>query len=170
MFTIKLNEKLEIPLALSNANVLCRKVITGMDWRVLEQADTKIRCKEVSLDNASFSWPAEVEIAMKLVAEDKTEVELKGTIFGFGEIQRSHLQEQLERIRERIELSVLERADLAHSRKPAAARHAEHETAKDFSLSGELEKLVSLFQQGVLTDEEFSKAKQRLLDKADTPL
>jgi hypothetical protein len=99
----------------------------------------------------SFNWPAEVDVVLSSPNASQTTVLLSGSVFGFGPIQKGHLQGQLGNLRNRIELIAQERS----TRAPAAA---------SVPLSVELEKLAALRKDGILTEDEFQKAKQRLLD------
>lgn len=155
MLNTKLNDTMMLDIPLSEALSICRRVVADLGWRVLEQDQTRIRCKEVAVASTSFNWPAEVELTLSSVSQSQTSVYLNGSVFGFGPIQKGHLQGQIGNIRNRIEIAIQERTDEQQRRSGPTGE----------SLGAELEKIASLHKQGILTDEEFQKAKQRLLEK-----
>ena len=152
MLSTKLDDSLVLDMSLSDALAVCRKAVAELGWRVLDQGPTRIRCKEVAVSGMSFNWPAEVEIILSSLGQSQTTVRLGGSVFGLGPIQKGHLQGQMGNLRNRIELATQERAQRTTA-------------SVGSSLSAEIEKLAALRKEGVLTEEEFQKAKQRLLEK-----
>ena len=75
---------------------------------------------------------------------------MNGSVFGLGSLQKNHLQGQMGNLRNRIELAATEKEPKKESTAPT-------------SMATELEKLAALRTQGLLTEEEFQKAKERLL-------
>ena len=153
MLNTKLTDTMTVDMPLSDALALCRRAVADIGWRVLEQGASRIRCKEVAVSAMSFNWPAEVDIILSSIGPSQTTILLNGSVFGVGPIQKNHLLGQMGNLRNRIELANEDR----HSKAPTVAAG---------SLSGELEKLAALRKNGILTDEEFTKAKQRLLEKS----
>jgi hypothetical protein len=151
MLKTKLTDTLMLEVSSSDALAICRSVVADLGWRVMDQSPMNIRCKEVAVSAMSFNWPAEVDVVLSSPNASQTTVLLSGSVFGFGPIQKGHLQGQLGNLRNRIELIAQERS----TRAPAAA---------SVPLSVELEKLAALRKDGILTEDEFQKAKQRLLD------
>lgn len=154
MLSTKLNDSMMLNIPLSETLSICRKVVADLGWRVLEQDQTRLRCKEVAVSGTSFNWPAEVELILSSLNQSQTSIYLNGSIFGFGPIQKGHLQGQLGNLRNRIEIAVQEKTD----------EQQRHIGSTGGSLGAELEKLASLHKQGILTDEEFQMAKKRLLE------
>lgn len=152
LLNTKLNDGLVLDVSLPDALTICRKVVAELGWRVLDQDRTRIRCKEVMVSATSFNWSAEVEIILSSLSQSQTTIYLNGSVFGLGPIQKGHLQGQMGNLRNRIELATQDRAE----RTPAPAGS---------SLSAEIEKLAALRKEGLLTEDEFQKAKQRLLEK-----
>lgn len=146
-------EEFDLSLSLVDAMTACREAITALDWRVMQQGGTGLACKEVTPHGMSFTWAAQVEILLTSKSSDTTRVTLHGSIFGFGPIQSGHLRGQVGNLRNRIELAG------AKGTKPAGRR------TTSTPLVSELEKLVGLHSQGILSDEEYHRAKARLLSK-----
>jgi hypothetical protein len=151
MLNTKHNDSFELPASAAELETACREAVAEIGWRILDQGQGRIRCKEVASSGMSFTWPAEVEIVIS-GGPSSTRVDLNGTVFGLGPIQGNHLRGQMGNLRNRIELAA------GRSSKPAASSGA-----SSGSLTDELEKLASLRDQGVLNEDEFLKAKQRLL-------
>ena len=152
MLNTKLDDSLVLQLPLADTLAICRRAVAELGWRVLDQSPTRVRCKEAAVSGMSFNWPAEVDIILSSHNPSQTSVLLNGSVFGLGPIQKGHLQGQMGNLRNRIELAALDRS----SKAPAEASG---------TLSSELEKLAKLRRDGILTDDEFHRAKQRLLDK-----
>lgn len=152
MLNTKLSDQVVLDLPLSESLLICRKVVVDLGWRVMEQTDNSIRCKEVAPHVVSFTWPAEVDIVLSSTSQSQTAIDMHAKIFGFGPVQKGHLQGQLGNLRNRIELSIQQATKASH---PIIG----------VSLAAELGKLAALHQQGILTIDEFDRAKQRLLEK-----
>ena len=154
MLNTKVEDRIDTNISAENAISICRKAIAEIGWRVLNQSENRIRCKEVAVSGVSFNWPAEVEIIISSSSPSSATIFLNGSIFGFGPIQKGHLQGQIGNLRNRIEIAVQE-----------ALKHpsAEASINSPGSLAEELTKLSSLHKEGILTDEEFRKAKERLI-------
>ena len=130
----------------------CRRAISDLGWRLLEDDGRRLVVKEVSPKATSFTWAAKVEV---VVEEDgnSSEVLLNGSITGMGPVQKGHLRGQLGALRNKIDLAAQD---------AAAAGNGGSDTAE---ISGELERLAGLHQSGVLTDEEFAQAKAQLFER-----
>lgn len=152
MLNTKLTDTLQLDVPVPDALAICRRAVSELGWRVLDQGPTRIRCKEVAVSAMSFNWPAEVEIVLSSSGQSQTIVLLNGSVFGLGPIQKGHLQGQMGNLRNRIEL--------ARENQPSKAP-----VAASTSISAEIEKLAALCKDGILTEEEFHRAKQRLFDK-----
>ncbi len=154
MLNVKINDSIETNLPIEEAYNLCRKVAVDIGWRVLEESQVSLTIKEKAVSGTSFNWPAEVEMILSSIDTDKTVINLRGSIFGGGPVQKGHLQGQLGNIKNRIEVAINE---------IAKAKQKDSSNAK-VSIAEELEKLASLRNSGILTDEEFNEAKKKLLD------
>lgn len=126
--------------------------MADLGWRVLEQSEKRLVCKEVAPQGTSFTWAAQVEILLTGESSDTTKVTLKGSIFGLGPVQSGHLKGQVGNLRNRIELAS------AKGRRPTGDQPT-------ISLVSELEKLAELHARGSLSAEEYQHAKAQLLSK-----
>lgn len=151
MLNTSVEDKIETNVSAEEAMVCCRKAVAEIGWRIMNQSQNRIQCKEVAVSGLSFNWPAEVEINISSTAPSSSTIFLNGTIFGFGPIQRGHLQGQIGNLRNRIEITMHDAVV-----QPAASNTE--------SLGDELIKLSALHKQGILTDDEFRKAKQKLIE------
>jgi hypothetical protein len=142
-----------IPIPIEQAMMICKEAVAATNWRVLEQGESHLKCKEVVTQATSFNWPAEVSIDLKSI-EKGTAVVMNGGISGWGPIQSSHLQGQMGNLRNRMELAFQK---LQESHKQV------HTRQNELSLVSELERLANLRANGALTEEEFQQAKKKLL-------
>jgi Short C-terminal domain len=119
---------------------------------MLDAAPGRMVCKEVSPQVTSFTWSAKLEV---LIAEDEggSFIQLNGSIAGMGPVQKGHLRGQLGALKNNIEVEAESHADAATP---------PHGNAQ-LTVSEELEKLGDLHSRGVLSDQEFVRAKARLL-------
>lgn len=110
-------------------------------------------CREGSTaDLLRGTWPVQVEISLSAGSSSVlTKVVANGSNFGFGPIQKNHLKGQMGNLRNRIELRASEGITVV----PQSSE----------SLTSEIERLAELHVQGILTDEEFRRAKERLLSE-----
>jgi hypothetical protein len=148
----KYREEFQLHTPLEDGMIVCREAVAGLGWRVLEQSEMRLVCKEVTPQGTSFTWAAQVEILLAGESADTTKVTLNGSIFGLGPIQSGHLKGQVGSLRNRIELGAAKSYRLARSQTST-------------TLASELEKLAELHTRGILSDEEYHKAKARLLSK-----
>ena len=148
------DEELSLDLLLEDSRDACREGIAAIDWALREEGEARLVCKEVS-DPApwmSGHWAVQVEIVLGATEASGTRVFLHGTNRGMGPIQSNHVKDQVLRLRSQI-------ASAADRRRAALRSHTSG------SVSSELEALGHLHSRGILTDEEFSRAKSRLLDR-----
>ncbi len=108
MLNIKVEDRIDANISAENAISICRKVVAEIGWRILDQSENRIRCKEVAVSGVSYNWPAEVEIIISSSSSSSATIFLNGSIFGFGPIQKGHLQGQIGNLRNRIEIAVQE--------------------------------------------------------------
>lgn len=146
----KHRETLELDLPADAVEQVCRRAISELGWRILEDEGTRLVVKEVSPQSTSFTWSAKIDVVVEEI-EGGSEISLNGSITGMGPIQKGHLRGQLGALRNKITLAA---QDAAPSGESASASG---------DLSGELTRLGDLHLSGVLTEEEFAQAKARLL-------
>ncbi len=146
-------EELLLDLSLEDSREACREGIVAVGWALQYEGEARLVCKEVS-DPApwlSGHWAVQVEILLHETTPSRTQVVFNGSNRGMCPIQSNHVKDQVSKLRSQI-------ASIANRRQvPARSKTTG-------SVSSELEKLGHLHAQGVLTDEEFSRAKSRLLD------
>jgi hypothetical protein len=142
-----------VDLPAEAAEQACRRAISALGWRLLEDDGRRLVVKEVSPKVTSFTWAAKVEVVVEGDG-DGSEVLLNGSITGMGPVQKGHLRGQLGALKNKIDLAA---QDATASDGSGAAGVVE--------ISGELERLAGLHQSGVLTDEEFAQAKAQLLER-----
>ena len=140
---------MQVELPADAVEQACRRAISGLGWRLLEDERRRLGVKEISPNAVSFTWAAKVEIVIDEAGPD-CRILLNGSITGLGPVQKGHLRGQVGALRNKIELAT---KDVGTD---AAGGNA--------LISGELERLAGLNRSGVLTDEEFAKAKAQLLD------
>ena len=148
----KHRDTLELDLPAGAAEQACRRAISELGWRLLEDEGRRLVVKEVSPKVTSFTWAAKVEVVIKENSAG-SEILLNGSITGMGPVQNGHLRGQLGALRNRIGLASQDVADDSN------------DGTGDGEISGELERLAGLRGSGVLTDEEFAQAKARLLGR-----
>jgi hypothetical protein len=144
---------LQVDLPADAAEQACRRAISDLGWRLLEDDGRRLVVKEVSPKATSFTWAAKVEVVVE-AAGVGSEILLNGSITGMGPVQKGHLRGQLGALRNKIDLAA---QDAAADDGASGAGVGE--------ISGELERLAGLHQSGVLTDEEFAQAKAQLLER-----
>ena len=108
MLNTKVEDRIDTEVSAENAISFCRKAVAEVGWRILDQSQNRIRCKEVAVSAISFNWPAEVEIIIFSNGPSSTTIFLNGSIFGFGPIQKGHLQGQIGSLKNRIEIIMQE--------------------------------------------------------------
>ena len=136
-----------VGVPLQEAVELCREAVSGLGWEVLEQTGPRIVCHE-SLPEVRL-WSAKVEIELSAHGQDTTLIHIEGSFFGFGPVPSRHVKGQVGRLRNEIEV--------------VAKRRVSPASGGASGLSAELEKLSDLRQRGALTEEEYLKAKAKLL-------
>jgi hypothetical protein len=146
--------KFTVPLGIDDVMMVCKEAVASTGWRVTEAGNVRLKCKEVSVQSTSFTWPAEVMIELT-THETGTIITMNGSIFGFGPIQSGHLEGQVGNLRNRIEVGLNK---MIESKKQDQFSHQQGS-----SLISELERLANLHEKGALTDDEFQQAKKIVL-------
>jgi hypothetical protein len=134
--------------AVSNA---CQLAVADLGWRILAKTDSSITCKEVSPTWVSFTNAAQIEVLWREMSPTTTEIELNGSILGFGPIQSGHLRGQMGNLQNRIHL-FLNKTNVV----------PEIFMTK-LSISEELERLADMRSRDIISDEEFRAAKAKIL-------
>ena len=140
-----------INLTKNEAILACKNATAQLGWRIMGDNTDSIICKEIASQATSFTWPAEVTINI-IENGEKTKIVLNGSIMGFGPIQSNHLRGQMGRTR-----NLIENCSLQLKNQSATQNKTE-------SLSNELERLADLHSKGILSDEEFKNAKNKLIN------
>ncbi len=146
--------KFTAPLGIDDVMMVCKEAVASTGWRVTEAGNTRLRCKEISVQSTSFTWPAEVMIELT-THETGTTITMNGSIFGFGPIQSGHLEGQVGNLRNRIEVGLNKTIE--------SKKQAQFSQQQGSPLVSELERLANLHEKGALTDDEFQQAKKKLL-------
>ena len=142
--------ELDLPYSLTSVERACHEAVTELGWLVLDQRDNVLVCKEhIAFTCCSTHYPAHVEIVW-MQDGGNTRITLNGSIFYGGPIQNKHLKEQVENLKNRIEINL---------------RNTESSSPKS-TLADELEKLAFLREKEIISEEEFAKAKEKLLDSS----
>jgi hypothetical protein len=147
----KHNDEFLIHLQIEDVRDACKDAAAELGWRIMEESDNYISCKEVVPQITSFTWPAKVDVHLH-PDQTQTQVILEGSIFGLGPIQSGHLRGQMGKFRNLIERSA----------KQATRQTKDNHT---FSISAEIERLAELHSKGLLSKDEFKIAKDKLLSK-----
>lgn len=145
----KHRQSLHLDLEPSKAMTACRRAVSEMGWRVLEESEAGLVAKEEATTAIKFTWPAKIEVVLS-PEEPGTSIELRA-VGGMGPIQAGHLKGQMGALQNKIILAAGGSA-VGGSGSPAGG-----------DVGTELEKLAQLKESGALRDEEFAQAKGRLL-------
>lgn len=156
MLWSKYRSELDLHTAVGDAMIACREAVRDLGWRILEQSETCLVCKEVTPCVTSLTWAAQVEIILTGGSADITKVTLNGSIFGFGPIQSGHLRGQVGSLRNRIELA---------SSKSNILQTLRGEKVDMPDVAEQIRKLAQLRDDGILTEEEFESKKAELLKR-----
>lgn len=140
----KRQESFSLDVPADQAELACRQVIAETGVRVLEDEERRFVIKEL-LDVSSTSWPVKVELLIEEEGLNSTRIQMNGSIWSWGPIPKRALRSDMDSLREMIK-AVAEGGGLGSG-----------------ALSNELERLAALRDKGILTEDEFSQAKARLL-------
>ena len=138
---------IQLPLA---DCLLCSGAVAGLNWRIMEQGEDYIICKE-QVPGLGFTNPVTIEIVLRELPPGQTSDMVVGSNLGFGPIQGGHVRGQVGNLKNRVQVV-------------ASRSTASTGTQATGDLADELKKLADLHTQGVLTDKEFTNAKARLLN------
>lgn len=148
----KRQDNLDVSLSSEDCYKICREVAAKLNWAVEEETAARGRLVCVEANYADWikgTWPVELEILLE-AKPSATNIVLKGANRGFGPIQSRHLETQMSNFKNQLWLMANEAStDTSQARAPLASR---------------LRELGKLHEQGMLTDEEFSLAKRKLIE------
>ena len=97
-------DSLTLPFPLETAVDVCRSAIGAGNWKIMNTDGRNFLVKEqFGLVAMLMSDPARAAILLRDVSETETQVELHGSIFGFGPLQTRRVRAALERLRADIE-------------------------------------------------------------------
>jgi len=147
----KHNDEFTVPLSIKKTMKVCKEAAAELGWRIMNEGDNYISCKEVSPQIISFTWAAKIDVYVE-GNNNESIISLNGSIFSMGPIQSGHLKGQLGKLKNLIQLSV--------------NKHKSYSSQSSSSIVSELEKLSSLLSKGLLTEEEFNSAKKRILEQS----
>jgi hypothetical protein len=88
----------------------CLAAADGPGWRLTRRAAT-LACMEIPHARLGFTSPVQVEIAVTSVGDESTRVTLRGSNFGLGPIQASHVQRRVEALRLQIKQAASQMAE-----------------------------------------------------------
>jgi hypothetical protein len=149
----KYNEKLNVNLPEKNVMEICKSVIAKLGWAVLDQSQNNIKCKETGkFDINKANFFAVVEIILR-ESNDNTEINLNGSVFGMGPFASKHILGEVTKVKNMIEVEINQFKN----------NQGKSSNVVNISVATELEKLASLHSKGILSDDEFKNAKNKLL-------
>jgi hypothetical protein len=184
-------EELGLPVSPAHAMLVCREILRDLGWtqklgatRVIavepQKLVSNVNCVKVQID--LFGDP-----------QGFTRVTVQGSNFGFGPIQGAHVQRQVHLFTNRIEQAVTGADEPIERSRPVTShpwafslrvpermnrwvdtlnelksmpeeREGSSRLQEQGGLSAELERLAHLRDKGILTEEEFARAKSQLID------
>jgi hypothetical protein len=131
---------------------ILQHVVHELDWSVINSSDDRIVLKEK--DRFDYYNALEMTIDLNQGDSDSVEMTVKAHNDGYGPVQDEYIKNQVLRFISAIKLAI---------EKIAPVPMNEDEEYQDNSLSLELERLAKLHEEGELTDEEFSRAKEKVI-------
>lgn len=131
---------------------IIHEVVEELDWSVISNSDEEIILKEK--DRFDYYNALEMTINLNGLEDGQTEMEVLAHNAGYGPVQDEYIKNQVLRFITAVKLAV--ENDLPET-------EIEEEADNNHSLSLELERLVKLHEEGELTDEEFKRAKEKVI-------
>ncbi|MDR0604323.1 MAG: SHOCT domain-containing protein [Bacteroidales bacterium] len=150
----KHSEKFYADLSANDLMGICKSVIAKLGWAVLNQSSNTINCKETGkfdINKANFFATVEIVLTGET---DNTRIELNGSVFGMGPFASKHILGEVQKLKNMIEV---EMEQFKNSQKKYT------NTPSEPSVALELERLASLHSQGLLSEDEFKTAKNKIL-------
>jgi len=128
-------------------------VVLELGWSIIESEETLFKIKEK--DRFDYYNPLEMEIEMLPYNKSSVELKVQAKNAGYGPVQDEYIKSQVIRF-----IDAVKRATHGDD-EDISSREGEI----DHSIAIELERVAKLHVEGELTDEEFRKAKERILMK-----
>jgi hypothetical protein len=85
--------------------------------------------------------------------ENNTKISLNGSVFGIGPFASKHILGEVQKLKNMIEVEISQFKN----------NHGKKDNMAGGAVASELEKLASLHSQGLLSDDEFRAAKNKIL-------
>ena len=105
MLEIRFSDSVEVELPLERAAKLCHEITEAMGWHILEQNSTRLVCQEPDRGFLRFTNLVGVELVLSHGAPGQVTVDINGRVFGWGPIQKRHLEEQIRNLRNLIDVA-----------------------------------------------------------------
>jgi hypothetical protein len=99
----KLNDEFAIALPMNKGSFACLDAIASVGWNVRTAEPDRIVTK---IGVGVTRNPSKIEVLLS-ASGDQTIVRLNGSILGIGPVQKGHLNAEMRRLREAIELCAL---------------------------------------------------------------
>ncbi len=143
------------------ATLLC--IIQDLDWILVGHTESKVTCKEYNPKPLLKKPTHDATIEISINEIDKL-ILIKGKNIGLGPIQSKHVKNQVLLIKDMLKKKIHDKlsSSLNISNINSSKQDIENKVS---TLSSELKNITDLYGKGILTKEEFNKAKERLLNK-----
>jgi len=146
-------ETFSLDLPLSEVMRLCQRVIVSLYWLVTRQTTNSMECKSPVYNDARYF--VHIEINLTEQSPTSTRVELHGHSFWPDWIIANSTQKNVMALRNGMEIE---------AENPRYTKAEKDKPSANLTLASELQKLAQLHAQDLITDEEYSKAKAKLLN------
>ena len=131
-----------------------QRVVEELDWSVISSTDDQITLKEK--DRFDYYNALEMTIRLVDVEDGHIEMRINAHNAGYGPVQDEYVKTQVLRFISAVKITI---------EKDFPDSEIDEDDDTNHSLSLELERLVKLHEEGELTDEEFKRAKEKVIDE-----
>ena len=108
----KAADTITLTLPLEAAVDVCQAAIRAGNWKVMNTDGRNFLLKEqFGIVSMLFSYPSKAAILVRDVSDTETRIELHGSIFGFGPLQKGRVRAAVARLRAEIEHAASALAD-----------------------------------------------------------
>lgn len=128
-------------------------VVEELGWLVMEKGEEWLSVKEK--DRFDYYNPLKMSIALSKIEEGRMRMEVGAENSGSGPVQDEYIKSQVTRFIDSVRMT-------AEGSDPVPEEGG-NEFSDPHSLSKELNRLADLYEGGKLTEEEYSKAKNKVL-------
>lgn len=105
-------DTITLKLPLEAAIDVCQAAIRASNWKIMNTDGRNFLLKEqFGLVSMLLSYPSKAAILVHDVSDTETRIELHGSIFGFGPLQKGRVRAALARLRGEIEQAASAMAD-----------------------------------------------------------